>query len=120
MSFKFIDENYTGFTAADADELEDFSISGIFIGQEKRGAFRIGNTGSQTTGYSISASGLNTDILDGVNFSTDGTTFSPTIGTSGVQPNQVSDLVRFSFQLTQGDPIGPGTFLIRVDEEAES
>ena len=117
MSYKFISDEYTGFTSADADTLEELNVSGVFIGHEKRVGFRIGNTGTQVAEYTAFASGLNATIIDDVEFSSDnGTTFSTTATVSGIRPNEVSDRIVCKYTPAEGEYLGIGSFLIHVDE----
>ena len=122
MSFKWVHEDYTGFTAADATgdntlEDDDLAISGIMVGDTKEVAFRLGNDNSTATTFAVSASGLNSTINDDVQFSVDnGLSWETTANVSGVQPNEVTDLIRCRYTPDEGETTGVGSFLIRVDE----
>lgn len=123
MSFKWIHEDYTGFTAVDATgdnilEDDDLEISGIMIGDTKEIHFRLGNTGTSEASFQISASGVNSTIVDDVEFSEDnGLSWLTPACVSGLAPNEVSDLIRCKYTPAEGEITGTGSFLIRVDEE---
>ncbi len=118
MSFKFISGDSVGFTAGDEATLDEITISGVFIEQTKRVGFRIGNTGSELASYQITTSGINSAINDDVQYSADGgLTFADAVQVSGVQPNMISDLVFVEYTPQDGDVIGVGSFLIKVNEQ---
>lgn len=119
MSFKFINEDYTGFTAQDAGSVGDdeLTCSGMFVEQEKILSFRLGNTGSSETNFAVTSSGVNADVLSDVSFSLDGEDFTPSLTVSGIAPNHVTDIIKCKFAPDAGDVLGVGSFLIRVDEE---
>lgn len=118
MSYKFVEFDTTAFTAADAPTEDELSISGIFIGQTKTVAFILGNTGSSETTFSISTSGNNPTINDDVEYSIDnGATWSAAAEISGVQPNEITDRILVKYTPAEGEVLGVGSFLIRVDEE---
>jgi hypothetical protein len=118
MSFRFVDPEYTGLTALEATELEEITFSGMFVGQEKKRNFRLGNLGDETTDFHVTASGLNSTIIDDVDFSiNNGLSFETTVTVSGIKPNDVSDNLIVRYQSQPGDVVGLATFLIRVDEE---
>lgn len=117
MSFKFISQDYTGFTAKDAPTKDDFDVSGVFIDSYKDIEFIIGNVDDVSHDYSILATGVNTEILDNITFSVDRKeTFSTIATCSGIQANSVGPVVTCRFEPQFGDYLGVGTFLIRVDE----
>lgn len=120
MSFKFIDEDNTFLTAADADEItdDDLTMSGVFINEEYHQAFVIGNTGSNEAVYNISTSGVNASINDDVEYSVDnGITWDTTATVSGVPPNGVSERIRIKYTPAEGEYLGVGSFLLKVNEE---
>lgn len=118
MSFKFIAGEGTGFTALDEPVLSQLDLTGIFVGQKKRKSFRLGNTGAASTDFAISTSGLNSSINDDVQYSIDGgSIFATTATVSGIQPNEISQDIFVEYTPQEGDVLGEGSFLIRVDEE---
>lgn len=118
MSFKFIAGQGTGFAALDEDVLSELDLTGVFIGQKKRESFRLGNTGAVIIDFAISTSGVNPSIIDDVEYSIDGgSTFGTTVTISGVQPNEISQDIFVEYTPQEGDVLGAGSFLIRVDEE---
>lgn len=120
MSFKFIDEENTEFTAADASYLtdDDLTMSGVFVNQEAQQAFMIGNTGSDLAIFNISTSGVNTTINDDVEYSIDnGNSWATTATVSGVEPNGVSERIRVRYTPAEDEYLGVGSFLIKVNEE---
>lgn len=119
MSFNWIDNGDTGFTALGATTIsdDDLEISGIFVGETEEVSFRLGNLGSSTTTFDISASGVNSTIIDDVEFSYDnGLSWDTTAHVSGVRPNECTDLIRCRYTPAEGEITGVGSFLIRVDE----
>ena len=117
MSFKFIEADATEYTAADATEEEELNVSGVFTQQDYYEAFRIGNTGSALADYDITTSGVNTTINDDVTYSIDeGENWETTATVSGVAPNEISERVRVKYTPDEGEYVGVGSFLIRVDE----
>lgn len=119
MSFKFIDGDDTGYTAADSASLtdDDLTYSGIFVGDTEELYFRLGNTGTTDKIFDISASGVNSTIIDDVEFSLDnGQTWATTASISGVKPNAVTDLIKMRYTPADGEILGVGSFLLRVDE----
>lgn len=114
---KFVPAESTALTTADAIELELLEVSGVFIDQKKEESFRIGNESITEAHYQITTSGLNTTINDDVEYSTDsGVTFETTATVSGIQPNQMSERIIVRYTPEQGELLGVGSFLIRVDE----
>lgn len=117
MSFIFIEEDATEFTAADATEEDELSVSGIFIGQTKQVGFRLGNTSTSGVDLTITTSGVNTTVLDDVEYSTDnGTTWDTTVTVSGVKANAITDRILCRYTPATDEYLGVGSFLIRVDE----
>jgi hypothetical protein len=116
MSIKFIDSSDVHFTAGEASEVDSLDLGAMLVSDTKFSSFRIGNTGSGETDLQITVSGDNTSINDDVDFSLDGITYSATVVVSGVQPNEVTDLIRVRYESQEGDVIGIGSFLIKVDE----
>lgn len=118
MSFKFVTDTDTALTALDAELVTEITTTGIFVGQEVRKTFKIGNLNATETDFAITTSGVNSSVNDDVDFSVDGgVTFQTTVTTSGIQPNEVSDPIIVRYTSQEGDVIGVGSFLIRVDEE---
>lgn len=118
MTYKFIEEDSIEFTALDATEVTELEVSGIFVNQEKKVAFRLGNTGTEEIKLTVTTSGVNTTINDEVEFSTDnGLTWATTVSISGVKPNEITDRIIAKYKPVEGDVLGVGSFLIRVDEE---
>ncbi len=118
MSFKFVPDTDTSLTALDASTVDRLSISGMFVGDEKRVQFRIGNLNASDTDFKTSATGNNSSIIDDVDFSVDqGATFTTTATASGIRPNQVSDPIIARYRSQPGDVVGIGSYLITIDEE---
>ena len=115
-NFKFISEDFTGYTAADATTLDSFDLGALFKNSDNEFRFRLGNIGSSTFDFQLGVSGVNTDITDGVTFSEDGDTFTSTIVVSGLIPNGVSDLLHCKLALDSDNYTTSGTFILRVDE----
>lgn len=116
MAHKFVNQGYTGIDANGATEDTSYDLGAIFWNQAKELIFRIGNTGSSTTDYQLSASGLNSGILGYVEFSDDHDTWSETLTMSGVAPNRITDTLYCRFTCPDDAYVASGTFLIRVDE----
>ncbi len=117
MSFNFIDKDYTGFTAGDADLVSGFDFKGMFPGQTRQKSFMLGNTGSSEAKYTMTVAGDNSTINDDVSISIDGgQSFAASQTVSGIQPNHVSDLIRIKYEPQAGDTVGKGTFKIDVSE----
>lgn len=118
MTWKIIDASYTGISAADADAETSFSLGYLFVGQEEKWAFRIGNTGSATADYHISVSGVNTALMSGLQYSTDKVTYDYHAFVKAVPAGQISDTIYCKFKIDDDDTVymTSGTVLMRVDE----
>lgn len=117
MSFKFIEELDIALSAGDATEEDELDMGGIFIGQTKQVAFKLGNTGASETIFTITASGQNPTIVDDVEFSSDqGGTWETSATVSGIAPNAVTERILCRYTPGEEEITASGTFLIRVDE----
>lgn len=116
MTIKFVDKTDIHFTAGEATTVAGLDLGPVFSGDTKYSSFRIGNTGASAIDLSISVSGVNSSINNDVTFSLDGESYSSTVNVSGVMPNEITDLIRVKYASQEGDVVGEGTFLIRVDE----
>lgn len=108
----------TEYLASEVTTVTGLELSPAFIDQTVQDSFRLGNTGSSTSNYSISASGLNSNVTDDVEFSVDLINWYETITISGIQPNQMTDKCYYRFTPDEDNYEGEGSFLIRVDEES--
>ena len=118
MSFKFIEEGSTEFTAVEGTEEQELTISGVFIDQDYTVGFRLGNLDATVSSYQVTASGINASIVDDVTFSVDnGINFETAVQVSGVQPNMISDRVVVKYRAQDEDVLGVGSFLIKVNEQ---
>jgi len=117
MSFKFVNEAYTGIDAAGGTADTSYNLNGVFKNATYDQKFRLGNTGASETTFTCTASGLESSITDAVTFSTDGgLTWDTTAGVSGVQPNEISDIIIARLTVPDDAYLCSGTYLIRVDE----
>jgi hypothetical protein len=116
MAVSFISNTYTGFTVSDTLAESFLDLGALFYNEEKEIAFRLGNSSSSEADYQILASGLNTEIVDAVTFSTDKSTYSELIVVSGIQPNGLSDILYCKLTCPSNVASGECTFLIHVDE----
>lgn len=117
MSFKFTNAGYTGRDAAGATADTSYDMGGLFKKQTKDQKFKIGNTGASEATFTITASGLESDLTSAVTFSVDqGDTWYTSAGVSGVAPNENSEVIIARFTVPDDAYLASGTFLIRVDE----
>lgn len=116
MSWKLVNKEYTGPDAAGATEDSSYDLGYMFYNQSKEIVFRVGNTGNKTADYIITASGENSSLLDGVEFSKDRNTWEEEILFSGVEPNYISDTAYCRFTASGESYITSGTFLIAITE----
>jgi hypothetical protein len=118
MSFKYVSIDNIGYTAGDADTLTALAFGNLSPGSLAISAFRIGNTGSSTTNFTVSAASVN-DLLDSFAISYGGETYT-LIGTgitiSGIEANAITDRIYIAFDVPEDAFISEGTIRITVSE----
>ena len=113
---KFIPIDYVGVSAEDATADTSYDLGTVFYNEAKKKVFLLGNTSGTHRNYVISASGQNTTLVTGVQFSTDDNTYAAYVSV-GVDLHQISTPIYCKFTCPEGITNGSGIFLIRVDEE---
>lgn len=116
MSFKFVLGSQSVTTSSEATGSTSKDLEGIFIGQSKTNVMQIANTGSSTATYTISVSGVNTDIKTSTEVSLDNVTYATTVVASGVAAGRLSDAIYYKVTPAAGSIVGSGTVYIRADE----
>lgn len=116
MSFKFIAGDNTILTTADAPTTSGLFMNGVFPLHSKVDSFQIGNTGSSQKDYQAIASGLNAEINNDVDFSTDRVSWTSSTTVSGIKANEVSPTIFVRYTPAANSIVASGTFLIHVDE----
>ena len=118
MSWKFINDEYTGFVTAGASAFfqnaEDLGF--MFYNQKKEIVFRVGNDGSVPANYAITVSGSNSALNAGVEFSKDRKDWEDVVYHSGIQPNAVTDITWCRFIVPSDAFVTSGTFYMVVSE----
>lgn len=116
MSWKLVSKTYTGPDAGGATQDSSYDLGYIFYEQAKDIIFRVGNTGSSTAAFKVSASGNNQALIDAVEFSQNKRDWDSQVSFSGIQANEISDTVFCRFTVPVDTYVTSGTFLIRIDE----
>lgn len=116
LTFNFIDESYVGYTALDGTPLPEIVAGALFHGQTKTMRFRIGNTSHFVVDFDLSADGLNQDLVDSVEFSTDNINWSPTLHIPFILGNSVTEMIFMRLSVLAEATIGVGTYLVNVEK----
>jgi hypothetical protein len=114
--FKFISSQDTALSAADAEEISDLNYGGLLYNQIKKLLFRIGNLDANPATFEITTTTKESAILPAITLSTDNITFNNSVTINNVAPNSISDIIYVKFDVNYIDTLGPGTFLINVEQ----
>jgi hypothetical protein len=114
--FKFISSQDTALSATDAEDLLNLNYGGLLYNQTKKLLFRIGNLNVNPTSFEITITTKESAILPAITLSTDNITFNNSVTINNVLPNNISDIIYVKFDVNYIDTLGPGTFLINVEQ----
>lgn len=114
--FKFVAGTDTSLSAEDAEAITDLDFAGMLYNQVKKKIFRIGNLDTYPSTFIISVISADETVLPAVSLSKDNITFSDTITIGNVLPNTITDPLYVKFDVNEIDVLGPGTFLISVEQ----
>ena len=116
LSFKFIIKSCPCRTAADSNAITSIDLGSGLFNQEKEFAFKLGNTSSSVSTFTISATSVN-NLADMVTFSIDKYgTYTPTLTIESVQSNRVTDVIWGKLTIDTDAIVDDGTFLIHVEQ----
>lgn len=116
LSFKFISAQDLALGAKDAVAIESLQFGGMLYNQVKKLLFRIGNTGDYSCKFNISVTSNESGLIPAISLSKDNQTFSNSITIESVHANDITDIIWVKFDVNQLDVLGPGTFLINVEQ----
>ena len=118
MSWKFINDSYTGFVEGGSSAFYQTSenLGFMFYNQIKQIVFRVGNDGSEVANYAITVSGSNSALNAGVEFSKNRMDWEDVVYHSGIQPNAVTDITWCRFTVPSDAFLTSGTFYMVVSE----
>lgn len=116
VEFIFIDKHDVSLSAIDAEEIEDIDLGGLLYNQIRKDLFKIGNTSEFTCSFVIYVTSKEEQVVSAVQLSKDNVNYSNSITLENIGPNQVSDNVYVKFDVNLLDVLGPGTFLITVEQ----
>jgi hypothetical protein len=114
--FIFINKNDVSLSANDATEINGIDFGGLLYNQIKKDLFKIGNTSDFICSFNITVYSKETQVISAVKLSTDNINYSDTIYIENIGPNQMSDNIYVKFDVNALDVLGPGTFLINVEQ----
>lgn len=117
VNWKLIPYTYTSPDAGGASADTSYDLGALVKNDEYYQQFKLGNTASTAIDLQLSVSGVNSNIIEDVEFSLDnGLTYYSSVTISGLQPNMVSDIVICRLSTDDQMFTTSGTFIIRVDE----
>jgi hypothetical protein len=116
VNFKFISASDTSLSANDAESLTNLDYGGLLYNQIKKLLFRIGNTEEVPSTFVISTISNEDLVPNAVKLSIDNITYSDTLTIENVSPNYITDIIYTKFDVNALDVLGPGTFLIHVEQ----
>lgn len=114
--FIFIDKNDVSLSANDALEINGIDFGGLLYNQIKKDLFKIGNISDFICSFNITVYSKETQVISAVQLSTDNINYSDTIYIENIGPNQISDNIYVKFDVNALDVLGPGTFLVNVEQ----
>lgn len=114
--FIFIDKNDVSLSANDAIEINGIDFGGLLYNQIKKDLFKIGNISDFISSFNISVYSKETQVISAIKLSTDNINYSDTIYIENIGPNQISDNIYVKFDINALDVLGPGTFLVKVEQ----
>jgi len=114
--FKFVAGTDTSLSAEDAESITDLDFAGMLYNQIKKKIFRIGNLDTYPSTFILSAISADEKVLSAISLSTDNITYSDTITIGNVPPNTITDPLYIKFDVNEIDILGPGTFLVSVEQ----
>jgi hypothetical protein len=114
--FIFINKNDVSLSANDATEINGIDFGGLLYNQIKKDLFKIGNISDFICSFNITVYSKETQVISAVKLSTDNINYSDTIYIENIGPNQMSDNIYVKFDVNALDVLGPGTFLINVEQ----
>lgn len=114
--FIFIDKNDVSLSAINATETNGIDFGGLLYNQIKKDLFKIGNTSDFICSFNISVFSKETQVISAVELSIDNINYSDTIYIENIGPNKISDNIYVKFDVNALDVLGPGTFLINVEQ----
>lgn len=116
LSFKFVSAQDLALGANDATALESLQFGGMLYNQVKKLLFRLGNTGQLPCRFNVSVTSNETGLLNAIKLSKDNQTYASTVTIESVRPNDITDIIWVKFDVNELDVLGPGTFLINVEQ----
>lgn len=112
----FIDKSDISLSAIDALEVDSINFGGLLYNQVKKQLFKIGNISDSIVTFIITVSSKEALVASSVSLSTDNINYSPTITIENINPNQSTDNIYVKLDVNLLDVIGPGTFIIHVEQ----
>ena len=116
VNFIFIDKSDISLSAIDALEIDLINFGGLLYNQVKKQLFKIGNTSDSIVTFIISVSSKEDLVASSVSLSIDNVNYSPTLTIENINPNQTTDNIYVKFDVNLLDVLGPGTFIIHVEQ----
>jgi hypothetical protein len=116
LSFKFVSAQDLALGAKDATAIESLQFGGMLYNQIKKLLFRLGNTGDLPCRFNVSVTSNETTLLPAIKLSKDNQTYSNSITIESIRPNGITDIIWVKFDVNEIDVLGPGTFLINVEQ----
>lgn len=116
LDFKFIPSNDTSLSAEDATTLEELDFEGLLYNQEKKLLFRLGNTDSIKTTFTISITSKDSEVTDAITLSYDNINYTNILTIPNIDPNSITECIYIKFDANALDLLGSGTFLINVEK----
>lgn len=114
--FKFISAQDLALSATDAEEISNLDYGGLLYNQTKKLLFRIGNLDVNPATFTITVTSKDDTVPAAVSLSIDNITYSDSITIQNIAPNYISDVIYVKFDVNYLDVLGPGTFLINVEQ----
>lgn len=114
--FKFISSLDTSLSARDAETIDGLDFAGLLFNQEKILQFKIGNTSKKKSNFTITVESREEDITDAVQLSYNRIDYSDSLYIENIEDNYITDVIYIKFTTNFIYLIGPGSFLINVEQ----
>lgn len=115
-NFKFISSLDTSLSSNDAESIDSLEFGGMLYNQVKKQLFRIANTSTNPSTFIISIQTNESAVIPAVKLSYDNINYSDTLTIENVMPNSMTEVIFVKFDVNILDVLGPGTFLINVEQ----